>query len=67
MIGYDHQDAYKYSVGVDGVEMSALPEAPMTAASQPKHCKSKETKKYSETIKSVAHFVVVTIFVFVSN
>ena len=44
------------------MEMSALPEAPSTAASQPKHCKSKETKKYSETIKSVAHFVVVTIF-----
>ena len=41
----------KYTVGVNGVEMSALPEAPKTAASQPEHCRSTAIDKYSETIK----------------
>ena len=50
MINFDHE-ARKYTVGVNGVEMSALPEAPMTAASQPEFCRSSEIEKYSETIK----------------
>ena len=51
----------KWTVGVNGVEMSALPEAPCTAASVDEFCKSSETKKYSETIKSVAHFFIIII------
>ena len=33
VIGYKNQGINKYTVGVNGVEMSELPEAPITAAS----------------------------------
>ena len=63
VIGYSTpgKEGGKYTVGVNGVEMSALPEAPCTAASVDEFCKSSETKKYSETIKSVVHFFIIII------
>ena len=45
----------KYTVGVNGVEMSALPEAPKSADSQPEFCKSSEHPLYSENIRSVCY------------
>ena len=51
VIGLDKNAGYKYTVGVNGVEMSALPEAPMTAASKPEICKSSDPKMYSEHIR----------------
>ena len=50
VIGYDRR-AYKFTVNVDGVEMSDLPKAPKTAECYPSFCKSSDKKKYSETIK----------------
>ena len=44
-------------MGVNGVDLTALPEAPKTAASYPKFCKSTETKKYSQNIRSVKHTI----------
>ena len=52
VIGW-RESANNYTVGVNGVEMSALPEAPMTAASQPEFCKSSELENYSESVKYV--------------
>ena len=51
VIGFDGKQEYKYTVGVNGVDLSLLPEAPMTAASQPEFCKSSQLMKYSEHIK----------------
>ena len=53
VIGYecDKEEFGKYTVGVNGVEMSALPEAPKTAAQVPQFCRSEEEKLYTDTIK----------------
>lgn len=56
VIGYDKR-AKKYSVGVNGMEISALPEMPMTADSYPEFCRSSDFKKYSDTIRSVTNFI----------
>ena len=50
VIAFD-EEAKKYTVGVNGVEMPDLPEAPKTAAHLPEFCKSKQECKYTETIR----------------
>ena len=63
VLGYNKK-AKKYSAGVNGLEMSALPDAPKTAASYHVICKSSEKKKYSETIRSVTQiFLYLSTFV----
>ena len=44
----DGKGGGKYTVGVNGVEMSALPKVDLRAASYPRFCKSEEEKIYSE-------------------
>ena len=41
----------KWSMGVNGVEMSALPEAPKTAAQVDEICRSQDEPFYSDTIR----------------
>ena len=50
VIGWDNK-AYKWSMGVNGVEMSALPEAPKTAAQVDEICRSQDEPFYSDTIR----------------
>ena len=64
VIGCDKGQECKYTVGVNGVEMSALPETPMTADCYPEYCKSEEEKKYSENIRSVT---VTSHYIFISS
>ena len=50
MVGYD-KEAARYSVSLNGTDLSELPEAPKTAAQVDHICKSANPKKYSETIR----------------
>ena len=56
VIGMDRAED-KWTASVNGVSISALPKAAMTAASQPEFCKSSDRFKYSETIRSVTHLI----------
>ena len=47
----------KWTATVNGMKVSELPKASMTAASQPQFCKSSDRFKYSETIRSVTHTI----------
>ena len=55
VIGLDKKER-KFTVSVNGVEISALPKLPRSAASQPDFCKSIEVEKYSELIRSVNYY-----------
>ena len=48
-------------MSVNGVDLSELPEAPKTAESLAEFSKSSEKKKYSENIRSVIKFLVLSI------
>lgn len=51
VVGYDKDDAKKYTVNVNGIEMSELPRVELIAAHYPQYCKSNEEKMYSENIR----------------
>lgn len=54
MIGFN-KDACKWTLGVNGIEMSDLPEAPRTAADLPEVAKSSDRYIYNDTIRLVTH------------
>ena len=63
VIGYAKKPVRKWTVGVNGVEMSELPKVDLKAASYPRFCKSMEEKIYEEFKRSVSLDIVLIAFI----
>ena len=65
-IYYANCPVKKYMLSVNGIDQSEMPEAPTNDEDMPQFAKSKETKKYSESIRSVTNEFIMASFYLIS-